>query len=339
MFQEKCLVVKTDVADPSALIEFHSTVKDYGNNKKIGPVNLNIKKGEILGFLGPNGSGKTTCIRLILGLIRATSGYVKVNGFDPILKHAEALRNVAYSPELPNIQTFLTPRELLNLVSHELPGFANSSFRGDEISRVLEVAGLREYSDTKVGKLSKGMVQRLSVAQALIGSPETLILDEPMIGLDPAGVAHFREVFRKFASGGKGTVFMSSHIMSEVEALCTSVAIIHRGNILFQGPVDQVIQKALNYSLILIETSPLTPITVQQLKEIPGVLEINPAGRDNSGGLNAIEITVREQNEDIRPLISDLVVKSGAKLYSIQQGENMLERAYIEALRKKDGGK
>jgi ABC-2 type transport system ATP-binding protein len=332
-------VVKTGLDNSSELIEFHNTVKDYGSNKRIGPVNFNIKKGEILGFLGPNGSGKTTCIRLILGLIRSTSGYVKVNGFDPISNHAEALRNVAYSPELPNIQTFLTPRELLDLVSHELPGFANSAFRRDEISRVLELAGLREYTNIKVGKLSKGMVQRLSVAQALIGSPETLILDEPMIGLDPAGSAHFREVFRKFASEGKGTVFMSSHIMSEVEALCASVAIVHRGNILFQGPVDEVIRKVLKYSLILLETSPLDSATVLQLKDIPGVLEINPTGINNGVGLNALEITVREQNEDIRPLISDLVVKSGAKLYSIKQGENMLERAYIEALRKKDGGK
>jgi len=333
------MVVRTDLANSPALIEFHSSVKDYGNHKKIGPVNLNIRKGEILGFLGPNGSGKTTCIRLILGLIRATSGYVKVNGYDPISNHAEALINVAYSPELPNIQTFLTPRELLNLVSHELPGFSDKSFRRDEVSRVLEVAGLREYSDIKVGKLSKGMIQRLSVAQALIGSPETLILDEPMIGLDPAGSAHFRDVFRKFASGGKGTVFMSSHIMSEVEALCTSVAIVHRGTILFQGPVEEVIRKVLNYSLVLVETSPLTPETVQRLKEIPGILEINPAGGNSREGLNTIEITVGEQNEDIRPLISDRVVKSGAKLYSIKQAENMLERAYIEALRKKDGGK
>ena len=119
--------------------------------------------------------------------------------------------------------------------------------------------------------------------------------------------------------------------MSEVEALCTSVAIVHRGNILFQGPVDEVIRKVLNYSLIFVETSPLTPATIQQLKEIPGVLEINPAVRSSIEGLNAIEITVCEQDEDIRPLISDLIVRSDAKLYSIKKGENMLERAYIEA--------
>jgi ABC-2 type transport system ATP-binding protein len=327
------------VADSYAVIEFRNVVKDYGGGKRIGPASLRIKKGEVLGFLGPNGSGKTTCIRLMLGLIRATSGGVTVNGFDPFSKHVKALRNVGYSPELPNIQTFLTPRELLNLVSHELPGFANGVSRRDEINRILELTGLLEYSDTKVGKLSKGMVQRLSVAQALIGSPEILILDEPMIGLDPAGSAHFRDVFREFTSNGKGTVFMSSHIMSEVESLCTSVAIVHKGNILFQGPVDEVIRKVLKYSIIFIETSPLTSETLQQLWAIPGVVEIYPLAKSSRANSNSIEIKVIGQNEDIRPIISELVVKSGAKLFSIKQGENMLERAYLEALKPKEGDK
>lgn len=333
-------MAETSTTNSSSVIEFTETVKDYGNNKKIGPANFSIKKGEVMGFLGPNGSGKTTCIRLILGLIKATSGTVRVNGFDPIRKHVEALRNVAYSPELPNIQTFLTPRELLNLVSHELPDLTHNSIRNDEINRVLELVGLHEYSDIKVGKLSKGMIQRLSIAQALVGSPKTLILDEPMIGLDPAGTAHLREVFRDFASKGKGTVFMSSHIMSEVESLCTSVAIVHRGNILFQGPVNEVIQKVLNYSLILLETSLLTPQTIQQLEEIPGIVHINSTiNNSNNEHTTTIELLVHELDNEIRPLVSDLIVKSGAKLYTIKQGENMLERAYIEALREKDGGK
>lgn len=330
-------MAETFATNSSSVIEFTETVKDYGN-KKIGPVNLSINKGEIMGFLGPNGSGKTTCIRLILGLIKATSGTVKVNGFDPVRNHVEALRNVAYSPELPNIQTFLTPKELLNLVSHELPYFTDNSTRQDEINSVLELVGLHEYADTKVGKLSKGMVQRLSVAQALIGSPETLILDEPMIGLDSAGSAHLREVFRDFASKSKGTVFMSSHMMSEVESLCTSVAIVHRGRILFQGPVNEVIQKVLNYSLIQVETSPLTPETIQQLGEIPGITHVNQT-TNNGAQTSTIELVVNEQDDDIRPLVSGLIVNSGAKLYTIKQGENMLERAYIEALREKDGDK
>jgi ABC-2 type transport system ATP-binding protein len=333
-------MIETSATNSSAIIEFNRAIKDYGSNKKIGPVNLKIRKGEIVGFLGPNGSGKTTCIRLILGLIKATSGNVKINGYDPINNHVQALRNVAYSPELPNIQTFLSPREFLNLISHELPYFKDNSIRQNEINKILELVGLREYSDVKVGKLSKGMVQRLSVAQALIGSPETLILDEPMIGLDPAGAAHFRKVFRDFASKGNGTVFMSSHIMSEVESLCTSIAIIHKGKILFQGPVEEVTKKVLNYSLIQLETSPLTSKTIQKLKKMPEIISIDPKiSKTNSSQKTTTEITLNEKDVDIRPLISDIVVKSGAKLYTIKQSGNMLERAYIEALKEKDGGK
>jgi ABC-2 type transport system ATP-binding protein len=330
-------MVETDLDNSSKVIELKGAIKDYGGNKKIGPVNLTIERGEIVGFLGPNGSGKTTCIRLILGLIKPSSGLVKVNGFDPIAHHVEALKTVAYSPELPNIQTFLNPSQFLNLISHELDFPANAN-RNAEISRILELVGLREYAETKIAKLSKGMVQRLSIAQALIGSPQTLILDEPMIGLDPAGVAHFREVFKEFSSEKRGTVFMSSHIMSEVESLCTSVAIIHRGNVLFKGPVDEVVQKVLNYSIVQMETSPLASETIKQLKELPGILQINITDNSKNAESTAVEITLCEPDQDVRPLISEVVVKSGAKLYTIKTGENMLEKAYIEALKPKRGG-
>ena len=305
-----------------SILQFQNTVKDYGS-KKIGPVDLNIGKGEIVGFLGPNGSGKTTCMRLMLGLIRPSSGNVRVNGYDPISKHVEALNHVAYSPELPNIQTFLTPTELLTLVLHEL------EFKGDkqdEIRRVLELVGLIEYRDTKVGKLSKGMVQRLSVAQALIGSPELLVLDEPMLGLDPAGSAHFREVFREFAMGGKGTVFMSSHMMNEVESLCASVLIIHSGRILFRGSSSDVIRKVLDYSVVTVEAQGLPQETINSIKGMPNVSQVTINSQ-------TIEIIIKG-HDDIRPALSDLIVKSGARLYTIKIADNMLERAYIEALKK-----
>jgi ABC-2 type transport system ATP-binding protein len=183
-----------------------------------------------------------------------------------------------------------------------------------------------EYADTKIAKLSKGMVQRLSVAQAMMGTPEVLILDEPMIGLDPAGSAHFREVFREFASQRGGTVFMSSHIMSEVESLCTSVAIIHGGRILHQGQVADVIRKVLDYSIIYLEARGLTEQAISKIREIANVSKIVPNG-------DSLEIIV-QGHADVRPDISDIVVKSGAKLYSLRQAENMLERAYIEALSK-----
>src|SRR5215470_14943785 len=141
--------------DSLSVIQLSSAVKNYGR-KTIGPIDLDVRKGEIVGFLGPNGSEKTTCIRLILGLIRPSSGKVIVNGRNPVSNHAQALKTVAYSPELPNIQTFLSPRELLTLVLHELDFRGN---RDQEIERVLELVGLLEYAETKVGRLSKGMVQ------------------------------------------------------------------------------------------------------------------------------------------------------------------------------------
>jgi ABC-2 type transport system ATP-binding protein len=312
------------------VINFRHTIKDY-RSKIIGPVDLDIKKGEIVGFLGPNGSGKTTCIRLILGLIRASSGSVRVNGYDPISKHVRALRHVAYSPELPNLQTFLTPTELLSLVSHELGFNGSHDGRRDEIRRVLELVGVIEYANTKIAKLSKGMVQRLSVAQAMMGSPEILILDEPMIGLDPAGAAHFREVFRDFSARQGGTVFMSSHIMSEVESLCTSVAIIHGGKILYRGSPDDMIRNVLDYSVVYLEAQGLAEATIEKIKELENVsnLTVNE---------NKIDIIVKGHS-DIRPEVSEIIVKSGARLFSIRQAENMLERAYIEALYKDKGSR
>jgi ABC-2 type transport system ATP-binding protein len=310
------------------LISFDRTIKDYGR-KKIGPVDLQIRKGEVLGFLGPNGSGKTTCIRMLLGLMHPSGGLVRVQGLDPVSKHSEALRKVAYSPELPNLQTFLTPKEILRIVSHEIALNGSRADKQDEIRRVLEVAGLLEYADTKVGRLSKGMIQRLSVAQALLGTPEILVLDEPMIGLDPAGAAHFREVFRTFVSSG-GTVFMSSHIMSEVESLCTSAAIIHNGKILFRGPVDKVISDALDYSVIVVEASAVSVEVTEKIRSIPGVSDVKTVG-------NTFEVYIRGgEGNEIRASIAGLIIRTGGKLYTIKRAENLLERAYIEALKRND---
>jgi ABC-2 type transport system ATP-binding protein len=322
-----------EVTVSSNVISFQDAVKNYGTRKTIGPVNFDVRKGEVLGFLGPNGSGKTTCIRMMLGLIRPSSGIVRVNGLDPISNHVNSLRNVAYSPELPNIQSFLTPSELLSLVLHELHYL--KSDKQVEIKRVLELVGLLEYADTKVGKLSKGMVQRLSVAQALVGSPEVLVLDEPMIGLDPAGSSHFRELFRKFSKEDKGTVFMSSHIMSEVESLCTSVALIHSGKILFRGSIDEVIRRALDYTILFVESSPLSESTLSKIKGLDGTSEVRTNGANN--GSTITEVVVRSDHDgDLRPSISELIVGSGAKLFTIKRADNLLERAYIEAVRDND---
>ena len=307
------------------MIEFLNATKDYGSTKIIGPVSFSVSSGEVMGFLGPNGSGKTTCIRMLLGLMRPTSGTVRIRGLDPVRDHAVALRRVGYSPELPNIQAFLTPRELLALVAKEL-GMRSAEI-GAQIGEILELVGLSNYVDVKVSKFSKGMVQRLSIAQGMIGNPDVLVMDEPMIGLDPAGAAHFREVFQEFARKRGGTILLSSHIMQEVESLCTSICMIHNGKILFKGTVDETIGNVLGSSYLIVEADPISELLVKDLSSIPGVLKIE---RKKSEG-KALELKI-QPGVEIRPQVAETIVRSGAKLYSLDYSENLLERTYIHAL-------
>lgn len=315
---------------PASVIHFSNATKDYGSLKRIGPVSFAIDEGEVVGFLGPNGSGKTTCIRLVLGLMKPTSGTVRVRGLDPVSQHASALRNVGYSPELPNLQAFLTPRELLTLVGKEL-GVPPEDAR-KEIIEILELVGLSEYIDVKISKFSKGMVQRLSIAQGMIGSPDLLVMDEPMIGLDPAGSAHFREVFRKFAKDRGGTIFLSSHIMQEVESLCTSALMIHKGKILFAGPTDQIISRVLGSNYILLEVEPSNDKLMKLVAAVPGVQDV-VVKEVIDGNRSRLELKI-EPGKEVRPQVAETVLNSGARLYSMNYSENLLERTYIEALRK-----
>jgi len=305
-----------------AVISFLSSVKDYGR-KEIGPVDFSVEKGEIFGFLGPNGSGKTTCIRMLLGLVRPTSGRVELKGLDPLKNHVQALRKVGYSPELPNIQTFLTPSDLLKLTASEV-GLKPSEVQR-EISTMLETVGLAEYVNVKVGKLSKGMIQRLAIATALMGSPEVLVMDEPMIGLDPAGTAHLRDVFRDFAKGG-GTILLSSHMMDEVEDLCSSVAMIHNGRVLFKGPVAEVVTQVLGEKELVVEAKGVTDDCLKSIRGLQGVIDV----RTRDGSI----IVSAQKDAEVRPKIAQLIVASGAQLYTMKEGERMLERAYIDALRR-----
>jgi ABC-2 type transport system ATP-binding protein len=296
-------------------------VKDYGL-KRIGPVTFSVGSGEIMGFLGPNGSGKSTTIRMLLGLIRPNSGLVRLMGMDPLHDHTTALVGVGYSPELPNLQSFLSPRELLHLTARMMG--LNGGAIEEESSVLLEKVGLTEYEDYKIAKLSKGMVQRLSIAQAMVGSPRFLILDEPTIGIDPAGVVHFRSVFREFVQNG-GTIIMSSHILSEVESLCTSLAVIHSGRIVFRGGIQEFVVKELSKRSITVEAEKVGEGLLHALETVKGVVRVSLTTR----GL-LIEVS---KDSDPRAEISRLVVESGAKLLSIGYSRNELDEAYVNSIR------
>jgi len=283
-----------------AVISFEQSVKDYGP-KEIGPVSFSVGIGEIVGFLGPNGSGKSTTIRMLLGLIKPTSGKVRLMQRDPLRDHVRA-------------------REL---------GLGKKQ-TDDQLSVLLEDVGLIQYQDYKISKLSKGMVQRLSVGQAMMGTPKVLILDEPMIGIDPAGVVQFRSIFRKFVADG-GTIVMSSHILSEVESLCSSLVVIHSGKILFRGGIQAFIRERLSSRSILVEidgapsTTDASSPLVGRISSLAGVKRVSatPAGL----------LVEAATDSDPRAEISRLVVESGVKLVGLGYSRSELDEAYISAIR------
>lgn len=304
-------------------LRFDEALKDYGI-KQIGPISFEVKEGEIVGLLGPNGSGKSTTIRMALGLAKPTSGKVELMGLDPIKEHVKALSFVGYSPELPNLQTFMTPREFLNLIAKEI-GLKKEEANA-QVSKVLEDVGLPNYADIKIGKLSKGMVQRLSIAQALLGPPKFLILDEPLIGIDPAGVLYFRSLFDNLSKENKTTILLSSHVMSEVESLCKKVALIHSGKLIFYGPITEFVKQGSDSRLIRLELTSYSKEILDKIRAISGVLSV--VMKDSH-----IEIETRS-DLDLRAEISKLVVNSGVGLLSISYAKDELGIAYRSMIRR-----
>src|SRR5439155_9192667 len=201
----------------------------------VDSVSFQLYPGEVFGFLGPNGAGKTTTIRMLVGLIKPTAGSATVCGFDIRRDFEKAMRHVGCIVETPDLYRFMTGRENLEHFARMLGAPA------EEIERVAELVQLSHRLDQKVGTYSLGMRQRLGIAQALLGNPRLLILDEPANGLDPAGIREMRNLLRRLAEERQMSIFVSSHLLAEVEMMCDRVAIIHHGKIQRIGNVRELI--------------------------------------------------------------------------------------------------
>ena len=208
--------------------------KVIGDRTIVDDVSFDVNAGEVFGFLGPNGAGKTTTIRMLVGLIAPTRGSVEICGFNVRRDFEKAMGCVGCIVETPDLYRFMTGRENLEHFARML------RVKNEEIERVASLVNLSHRLDQKVGTYSLGMRQRLGIAQAMLGSPRLLILDEPANGLDPAGIREIRELLRKLAGEGMA-VFVSSHLLSEIELMCDRVAIIHKGKLLQTGNVQELI--------------------------------------------------------------------------------------------------
>ena len=208
--------------------------KVIGERTIVDDVSFDVNAGEVYGFLGPNGAGKTTTIRMLVGLIAPTRGSVEICGLDIRGHFEEAMRCVGCIVETPDLYRFMTGRENLEHFARML------GVRDDDIERVSSLVSMAHRLDQKVGTYSLGMRQRLGIAQAMLGKPRLLILDEPANGLDPAGIREIRELLRQLAGEGMA-VFVSSHLLAEIELMCDRVAIIHNGRLLETGTVRELI--------------------------------------------------------------------------------------------------
>jgi ABC-2 type transport system ATP-binding protein len=209
--------------------------KVIGSRTIVDDVSFDLRPGEVFGFLGPNGAGKTTTIRMLVGLIKPTHGSVTVCGFDLRREFEKAMRCIGCIVENPDLYRFMTGRENLEHFARML------NVRSTEIERVASLVNLAHRLDQRVGTYSLGMRQRLGIAQAMLGDPRVLILDEPANGLDPAGIREIRELLRSLAGERGLAVFVSSHLLAEIELTADRVAIIHKGRILRSGSVQELI--------------------------------------------------------------------------------------------------
>ena len=209
------------------MIEVSHLTKRYGNHTAVSDLSFRIEKGQIYGFLGPNGAGKSTTMNIMTGCLAPTSGDVKIGGFDIFEQAAQAKKLVGYLPELPPLYPDRTPREYLRFVA-EAKGIPAAQ-RKEQIEHVIQVTQIEDVANRLIKNLSKGYKQRVGIAQALLGDPEIIILDEPTVGLDPKQIIEIRDLIQEL--GKDHTVILSSHILSEVQAVCQTIMIISKGKL------------------------------------------------------------------------------------------------------------
>jgi ABC-2 type transport system ATP-binding protein len=290
-------------------LEARNLTKIIGGKTIVDDVSFSLRSGEVFGFLGPNGAGKTTTIRMLVGLIKPTSGNVTICGFDIRRQFEQALRCVGCIVENPDLYRFMTGRENLEHFARML-GIDGRS----EIPRVAELVQLDHRLEQRVGTYSLGMRQRLGIAQAMLGNPRVLILDEPANGLDPAGIREMRELLRELARGRGMSVFVSSHLLAEVELMCDRVAIIHKGRILREGLVSELISHHREMDF-----------RVDDVARAQQIL----TGRGFTVHVDGDRILLPIEEPDTPPVIAALA-EAGVAVFHAQQKAQTLEELFIE---------
>ena len=308
------------------MIEVKNVTKKYGTTVAVDNISFEVKKGEVVGFLGPNGAGKSTTMNMITGFIEPTNGQIIINGNDISRKPKKAKKDIGYMPENVPLYNELTAREFIKYMA-ELK-MVKRDIRKQEVERVIKEVGLEEVQNKLIKNLSRGYKQRVSLAGALIGNPDVIILDEPTVGLDPKQITEIRSLIKKL--GRKHTVIISSHILSEVSQICERVIIINKGKIIAIDTPENLEKatKEKNKISITVEDPKDNMKTLKdKIKEIESVEFI----KDNNDGTKQYIIT-SSSKIDLRKKLFEVLPKEEIVIFELKKAETTLEDAFIKLI-------
>lgn len=303
------------------MIEINNLVKKYGDHVAVDDLSLTVEPGKIYGFLGPNGAGKSTTMNIITGYLGATSGEVKINGHDIFKEPEEAKKCIGYLPEIPPLYVDMTVREYLDFVV-ELKKL-EKSLRKRYVEEAMETTGITDVANRMIRNLSKGYRQRVGFAQAILGYPEIIILDEPTVGLDPKQIIEIRELIRKL--GEKHTVILSSHILTEISAVCDHVFIISKGKLVASDATENLV--SLMSGAQEIEVTVRTDASEAQ-KELASITEVSKVEVKNE---DAGELIVyAKKGADVRESVFRALAEKHFAVLEMHTIEKSLEDVFLE---------
>ncbi len=305
------------------MIEIKNLVKHYGDKKAVNGISFTVKDNEILGFLGPNGAGKSTTMNIITGYLSSTSGTVKINGHDILEEPELAKKSIGYLPEQPPLYNDMTVSEYLTFMC-ELKGVPKKD-RKEQIDMITSMVGIDAVTGRLIGNLSKGYKQRVGLAQALVGDPPILILDEPTVGLDPNQIIGIRNLIKELSKNH--SIIVSSHILSEIQEIADRVVIIHHGKIAAIDTILDLSQRLSGTSKLLMSFKGPVKDVIARLKMISG---ISDAVVRNAGDLSEVEISLATKAvNDVRINIFFMMAKCGWPILEFRSLDPSLEEVFL----------
>ena len=306
------------------MIEINHLVKKYGSHVAVDDLSLTVEPGKIYGFLGPNGAGKSTTMNIITGYLAATSGEVKINGFDVLKQPEEAKKCVGYLPELPPLYMDMTVKELKKL---------EKSLRAGYVKEAMKITKTEEVSGRLIRNLSKGYRQRVGFAQAVLGYPEILILDEPTVGLDPKQIIEIRDLIKEL--GKKHTIILSSHILSEISAVCDHVFIISHGKLVASDSTENLLERMTGAQEIELLVKAEEDTAETAIREVAQVERCEKTESKEDGAVQLL--VTAKKDADVREAIYHTCVEHHMPILEMKAASKSLEDVFLE-LTSQEGG-